>query len=115
VFADPASRALLRFVEQIGPSAAPAPILGKTGIGKELVARHIHHGGGRTGAFIAVNCGAINPQHVESELVRREAGAFTGAQGCRIGYFEEAHGGTAILDEIGDLAPPLQAKLPRVL
>ncbi|HKT66067.1 sigma-54 dependent transcriptional regulator [Burkholderia pyrrocinia] len=90
VFADPASRAVLRFVEQIGPSAAPALIMGETGTGKELVARHIHHVSGRSGAF-------------------------TGSQGRRLGYFEEAHGGTIFLDEIGDLAPPLQAKLLRVL
>jgi len=115
VFADPASRAVLRFVEQIGPSAAPALILGETGTGKELVARHIHHVSGRQGAFIAVNCGAISQQLAESELFGHEAGAFTGANGRRVGYFEEAHGGTIFLDEIGDLAPSLQAKLLRVL
>jgi DNA-binding NtrC family response regulator len=115
VFADPASAAVLRFIEQIGPSSAPALILGETGTGKELVARHIHHVSRRTGAFIAVNCGAINPQLAEAELFGHEAGAFTGAQGRRAGYFEDAHEGTVFLDEIGDLAAPLQAKLLRVL
>ncbi|AYQ43867.1 MULTISPECIES: sigma-54 interaction domain-containing protein [Burkholderia cepacia complex] len=115
VFADPASRAVLRFVEQIGPSPAPVLILGETGTGKELVARHIHSVSGRSGAFIAVNCGAISQQLAESEMFGHEAGAFTGAQGRRAGYFEEAHGGTIFLDEIGDLALPLQAKLLRVL
>ncbi|WP_311767476.1 MULTISPECIES: sigma 54-interacting transcriptional regulator [unclassified Burkholderia] len=60
---------------------------------------------------MAVNCGAISQQLAESELCGHEAGAFTGAQGRRVGYFEEAHGGTIVLDEIGDLAPPLQGKL----
>ncbi|WP_269465993.1 sigma 54-interacting transcriptional regulator [Burkholderia diffusa] len=65
----------------------------------------MHHVSGRTGAFIAVDCGAINPRLAESELFGHEAGAFMGAQGRRIGYFEEAHGGTIPLDEIGNLAP----------
>ncbi len=115
VFADPKSLAILRFIEQVGPSNAPVLILGETGTGKELAARHIHHVSGRTGAFIAVNCGAINPQLAESELFGHEAGSFTGANLRRAGYFEEAHGGTLFLDEIGDLAPALQAKLLRVL
>ncbi|NIE81965.1 MULTISPECIES: sigma-54 dependent transcriptional regulator [unclassified Burkholderia] len=115
VFADPASRAVLRFAEQLGPTLAPVLILGETGTGKELVARHIHELSGRKGAFIAVNCGAISQQLAESELFGHEAGAFTGAQGRRTGYFEEAHQGTIFLDEIGDLPLALQAKLLRVL
>ncbi|MFM0740195.1 sigma-54 dependent transcriptional regulator [Paraburkholderia xenovorans] len=115
VFADPASHAVLRFVEQIGPSQAPVLILGETGTGKELVARHIHHVSKRKGAFVAVNCSAISQQLAESELFGHEAGAFTGAQGRRAGYFEEAHEGTIFLDEIGDLPAALQAKLLRVL
>ena len=87
VFADPRSLAILRFSEQVGPSNAPVLILGETGTGKELAARHIHHVSGRTGALIAVNCGAINPQLAESELFGHEAGSFTGAASRRAGYF----------------------------
>jgi len=115
VFVDPASVEILRVIEQVAPSSAPVLILGETGTGKELVARHIHHVSGRSGAFIAINCSAINPQLAESELFGHEVGAFTGAHSRRTGYFEEANGGTLFLDEIGDLAPELQAKLLRVL
>ncbi|KVM91785.1 hypothetical protein WJ62_28930 [Burkholderia diffusa] len=88
----------------VSSTVPPALILGETGTGKELVARHIHHVSGCTGAFIVVDCGAINPPLAESELFGQEAGAFTGAQESRIGYFEEAHGGTIFLDKIGELA-----------
>ncbi len=115
VFNDPLSVRLLEYIERIGPSEAPVLIGGETGTGKELVARHIHHLSGRSGPFLAVNCGAISDQLAESELFGHEAGSFTGAQGKREGWFEAANGGTLFLDEIGDLPLPLQVKLLRVL
>lgn len=115
VFSDPASAALLQYIERIGPSDAPVLISGETGTGKELVARHIHLLSGRKGPFLAVNCGAISDHLAESELFGHEAGSFTGATGKREGWFEAANGGTLFLDEIGDLPLPLQVKLLRVL
>ncbi|WP_269533267.1 sigma-54-dependent Fis family transcriptional regulator [Chitinimonas sp. BJYL2] len=115
VFADPASQQLLSQMEQLGPSEAPILIIGETGTGKELVARHLHHLSGRSGPFVAVNCGAISEQLAESELFGHEAGAFTGATARRAGWFEAADGGTLFLDEIGDLPLNLQVKLLRVL
>lgn len=115
VFNDPLSVRLLEYIERIAPSEAPVLIGGETGTGKELVARHIHHLSGRSGPFLAVNCGAISDQLAESELFGHEAGSFTGAQGKREGWFEAANGGTLFLDEIGDLPLALQVKLLRVL
>jgi DNA-binding NtrC family response regulator len=115
VFADPASRRLLGYIEKLAPSEAPVLIIGETGTGKELVARHIHQLSGRTGPFLAVNCGAISDHLAESELFGHEAGSFTGAVGRREGWFEAANGGTLFLDEIGDLPLPMQVKLLRVL
>src|SRR3984885_11128190 len=115
VFADPASRHLLSYIEKLAPSEAPVLISGETGTGKELVARHIHQLSGRTGPFLAVNCGAISDHLAESELFGHEAGSFTGAVGRREGWFEAANGGTLFLDEIGDLPLPMQVKLLRVL
>jgi len=115
VFADPASRALLTLLERTAPSDAPVLIRGETGTGKELVARHIHRLSGRTGPFLAVNCGAITEQLAESELFGHEAGSFTGATSRREGWFEAANNGTLFLDEIGDLPLRLQVKLLRVL
>lgn len=115
VFADPASRRMLEYIEKLAPSEAPVLIIGETGTGKELVARHIHHLSGRKGPFLAVNCGAISDQLAESELFGHEAGSFTGAVGRREGWFEAANGGTLFLDEIGDLPLPLQVKMLRVL
>ncbi|MCY1269788.1 Transcriptional regulatory protein ZraR [compost metagenome] len=115
VFADPASRAMLAYLERIAPSDAPVLINGETGTGKELVARHIHQLSDRKGPFIAVNCGAISEQLAESELFGHVQGAFTGATGSRSGWFEAANGGTLFLDEIGDLPLSLQVKLLRVL
>ncbi|MBV8464464.1 MAG: sigma 54-interacting transcriptional regulator [Burkholderiales bacterium] len=115
VFNDPASRKVLDTLERIGPSEAPVLIIGETGTGKELVARHVHSLSRRKGPFVAVNCGAISEQLAESELFGHEAGAFTGATGRREGWFEAADNGTLFLDEIGDLPLPLQVKLLRVL
>ncbi|HYD66199.1 sigma-54 dependent transcriptional regulator [Azospirillum sp.] len=116
VFEDPASRALLRRMEQLAPTDADVLIIGETGTGKELVARHLHDCSGRRHRpFIAVNCGAIAETLVESELFGHEKGAFTGALSAKAGWFEAADGGTLFLDEIGDLPPAQQVKLLRVL
>jgi DNA-binding NtrC family response regulator len=115
VFSDPASRALLDYLERMAPSDVPVLVNGETGTGKELVARHVHRLSKRTGPFLAVNCGAITEQLAESELFGHEAGSFTGAVGRRQGWFEAADGGTLFLDEIGDLPLSLQVKLLRVL
>ncbi len=115
VFVDPVSQEIQRYLENVAPSDAPVLIIGETGTGKELLARHIHVRSGRKGPFIAVNCGAISEQLAESELFGHEQGAFTGATTRREGWFESAHGGTLFLDEIGDLPLNLQVKLLRVL
>lgn len=115
VFVDAASQAVLQYLERVAPSEAPVLIVGETGTGKELVARHIHQLSGRKGPFVAVNCGAISEQLAESELFGHEIGAFTGATSRREGWFEAANGGTLFLDEIGDLPLHLQVKLLRVL
>jgi aliphatic sulfonates family ABC transporter substrate-binding protein len=116
VFEDPLSRALLDRIQQIAPSDATALILGETGTGKEIVARHLHGlSARRDGPFQAVNCGAISESLVESELFGHERGAFTGAITARRGWFESAQGGTLFLDEIGDLPLAIQVKLLRVL
>ncbi|SHG53920.1 DNA-binding transcriptional response regulator, NtrC family, contains REC, AAA-type ATPase, and a Fis-type DNA-binding domains [Hydrocarboniphaga daqingensis] len=115
VFADPLSQQLLHYLEQVSPSEAPVLIIGETGTGKELIARHIHHLSRRRGPFVAVNCGAISEQLADSELFGHEQGAYTGANTRREGWFEAANGGTLFLDEIGDLPLSLQVKLLRVL
>jgi transcriptional regulator with PAS, ATPase and Fis domain len=115
IFVDPLSRNLLCYIERIAASEAPVLIVGETGTGKELVARQVHHLSGRQGPFVAVNCGAISEHLAESELFGHEAGAFTGANARRAGWFEAAAGGTLFLDEIGDLPLSLQVKLLRVL
>ncbi|MGE8499719.1 MAG: sigma-54 interaction domain-containing protein [Pseudomonas sp.] len=116
VFEDPRSQALLAHLQQVAPSEASVLIIGETGTGKELVARHIHNlSGRRDGPFVAVNCGAFSESLVEAELFGHEKGAFTGALASKAGWFEEANGGTLFLDEIGDLPMPIQVKLLRVL
>jgi len=113
------SAAMTRLRETIGRVApVPSPVLiqGESGTGKELVARELHRLGGRpTGPFLAINCGALPENLVESELFGHEKGAFTGAVGSRQGAFEAANGGTLFLDEIGELPVAAQAKLLRVL
>ena len=116
VFEDPKSVALLSRLRQIAPSEASVLLVGETGTGKELIARHIHAlSQRRHGPFVAVNCGAFAESLVESELFGHEKGAFTGAVSARPGWFEAAAGGTLFLDEIGDLPLKLQVKLLRVL
>ncbi|SQF97773.1 helix-turn-helix, Fis-type [Paucimonas lemoignei] len=116
VFEDPKSKALLAHLRQVAPSDASVLIIGETGTGKELVARHIHSlSERRNQPFVAVNCGAFSESLVEAELFGHEKGAFTGAIAAKAGWFEEANGGTLFLDEIGDLPMPIQVKLLRVL
>jgi sigma-54-specific transcriptional regulator len=115
LFHDPLSQALLQQIERVSRSDATVVVIGETGTGKELVARHVHAASGRSGPFVAVNCGAFAESLIDAELFGHEAGAFTGAQGARAGWFEAANGGTLFLDEIGDLALGMQVKLLRVL
>ena len=116
VFEDPLSRAMLAGIRQIAPSDATALVIGETGTGKEIVARHIHQLSARHDRpFVAVNCGAFAESLVESELFGHEKGAFTGALWAKPGWFEAAQGGTLFLDEIGDLPLAIQVKLLRVL
>lgn len=115
VFNDTRSLQLLDLIEKVAACDVTVLIMGETGTGKELVARHIHEQSGRTGPFVAVNCGAFSETLVEAELFGHESGAFTGAQQARSGWFEAANGGTLFLDEIGDLSQSIQVKLLRVL
>jgi formate hydrogenlyase transcriptional activator len=111
-----ALRTVLRHVAHVAPTEATVLIVGETGTGKELMARAIHQRSTRaTRAFIRVNCAAIPPALIASELFGHEKGAFTGALQRRLGRFEAAHGGTIFLDEIGDLPVETQIALLRVL
>ena len=102
-------------ITKLAPTGLPVLIVGETGTGKELVARALHDESGRTGPFIALNCGAIATELVESELFGHERGAFTGANQKRAGVFQEADGGTLFLDEIGELPLAMQPRLLRAL
>jgi transcriptional regulator with PAS, ATPase and Fis domain len=112
----PALMRLVRFIESLNRSEATVLVTGESGTGKEVVARAIHASSPKhAGPFIAVNCGAIPSELLESELFGHVRGAFTGAVRDRVGRFEAARGGTIFLDEIGELPPSLQVKLLRVL
>jgi DNA-binding NtrC family response regulator len=111
----PAIEAVRRLINRIAPTSATVLIQGETGTGKELVARLLHAGSRRRGPFVAVNCGAIAPELMESELFGHARGAFTGAHQAREGLFAAASGGTLLLDEVGEMRVDLQVKLLRVL
>jgi len=116
VCSDPAMIATLRLADQVAPSDASVMITGESGTGKELMARYIHRKSRRSGEpFVAVNCAAIPENLLESELFGHEKGAFTGAVARRLGKFEEANGGTLLLDELSEMHPRLQAKLLRAI
>jgi transcriptional regulator with GAF, ATPase, and Fis domain len=116
VGADGRLRPVLERVALVSPSDAPVLLLGETGSGKEVIARAIHIRSTRaTGPFIRVNCGAIPPELIDSELFGHEKGSFTGAVGTRRGWFERADEGTLLLDEIGELPRAAQVRLLRVL
>ena len=111
-----ALRKVLRQVNKVAASDSTVLVLGETGTGKELIARAIHKRSRRAErAFIGVNCAAIPPSLIASELFGHEKGAFTGATQRRLGRFESAHGGTIFLDEVGDLPAEIQIALLRVL
>ncbi len=114
--ASPAISAVNRLIEQVAPYDSTVLILGESGTGKEIAARAIHAASPRRQRpFVAVNCGAIPAELLESELFGHEKGSFTGAITTRKGRFEIAEGGTLFLDEIGDMSLPMQVKLLRVL
>ncbi|MDW3643142.1 sigma-54 factor interaction domain-containing protein, partial [Vibrio sp. 1291-1] len=109
------TRQLKQLITQFAPSRASVLVEGESGTGKELVARGIHQASGRTGPFVPINCGAIAPELLESELFGHTSGAFTGAKKSREGLFRVANGGTLFLDEIGEMPLSMQASLLRVL
>jgi len=112
----PPMQRLMQKVKRVATSEASVLLLGETGTGKEMVAQAIHRASGRAGrAFVAINCAALTETLLESELFGHEKGAFTGAVSQKKGKLEMAEGGTVFLDEIGELALSLQAKLLRVL
>jgi two-component system NtrC family response regulator len=112
----PAMQTVFTSIRKVATTDAPVLILGESGTGKEMTARAIHHRSGRkSGAFVAINCGAIPESLMESELFGHEKGSFTGAHAQRKGRIESADGGTLFLDEIGEISAALQVKLLRFL
>jgi PAS domain S-box-containing protein len=113
---DPAMAELYRMIELVARSGSTVMILGESGTGKERVAEAVHRASARAGGpFVRVSCSALNENLLESELFGHVKGAFTGALKDRRGRFQEAHGGTLLLDEIGDISPLVQLKLLRVI
>ncbi|MBK3423501.1 sigma-54-dependent transcriptional regulator, partial [Methylobacterium ajmalii] len=116
VWGDPSMERVVKLAEQVARSDASVLITGESGTGKEVLARHVHARSNRANKpFVSVNCAAIPDALLESELFGHEKGAFTGAVARRIGRFEEASGGTLLLDEISEMDVRLQAKLLRAL
>jgi two-component system, response regulator FlrC len=116
IFEDDATAKIIAMADQIAPSDASILITGESGTGKEILARHVHRRSARSEKpFISVNCAAIPENLLESELFGHEKGAFTGAIARRVGKFEEADGGTLLLDEISEMDARLQAKLLRAI
>jgi DNA-binding NtrC family response regulator len=116
IWRDPAMERVVQLANQIARSDAPVLVTGESGTGKEMIAQHLHQKSLRKDKpFVAVNCAAIPDNLLESELFGHEKGAFTGAIARRIGKFEEANGGTLLLDEISEMDVRLQAKLLRAL
>lgn len=109
------TKQLKQLITQFAPSRASVLIEGESGTGKELVARGVHEASRRTGPFVPINCGAIAPELLESELFGHTSGAFTGAKKNREGMFRVANGGTLFLDEIGEMPLSMQSALLRVL
>lgn len=109
------TKQLKQLMNQFAPSRASVLIEGESGTGKELVARGVHEASKRSGPFVPINCGAISPELLESELFGHTSGAFTGAKKSREGMFRVANGGTLFLDEIGEMPLSMQAALLRVL
>jgi len=109
-------RRVMEIAERVAKFDSSVMITGETGVGKEVLARHIHDASHReSGPFVAINCGALPETLLESELFGHKAGSFTGAIRDRAGLFESAGGGTIFLDEIGDVSPAMQVKILRVL
>src|SRR6476646_4669803 len=116
IYRDDAMAHVVKLAQQVAPSDASVQITGESGTGKEVLARFVHGKSNRSrGAFISVNCAAIPEHLLESELFGHEKGSFTGAIARRIGKFEEANGGTLLLDEISEMDVRLQAKLLRAI
>jgi transcriptional regulator of acetoin/glycerol metabolism len=111
----PGLRHVLDALRKAAPTRLPLIVVGETGTGKEVIARTLHAQSGRTGPFHAVNCAALPPSLAEAELFGYRRGAFTGAEQAAVGHLRSAHGGTLLLDELADLALPVQAKLLRAL
>ncbi len=113
---DPVMQMVVKMADRIAPSEATVLITGESGTGKEVMSQYIHRKSKRKdGAFIALNCAAIPESLLESELFGHEKGAFTGAVSRRLGKFEEASGGTLLLDEVSEMHPQLQSKLLRAI
>lgn len=116
IFKDTAMQSVIQIADKVAPATASIMVTGESGTGKEVMARYVHRKSQRKDKeFVSVNCAAIPENLLESELFGHEKGAFTGAVARRVGKFEQANGGTLLLDEISEMDPKLQAKLLRVI